>query len=321
MSKEFPFCTYFLTRACDLNCQYCRIRDNKFPNELKISDKLEAIDKIWEVCDFIGLFGGEPLLIDLETVVNHCYKNDIDYAVSSNSVSLTPNRAKKLVDAGLQNWSVSYDGSTLNKGHIREKSNKGLSDLLMFKKMGVPDLQVTITVTKRNIHAVPTITRMLVTQGIWVEITPLHWKMGRHYHFGSPKEAMQDLTFDESDIPMIKRVMQKCKQIKEEYGYVHNEPHYFDIFDEWVVDMNWRCNSISNLTVDADGSLRTCLHYNRGNGKYDIFNLKENMESFITQEMEEIKHCNGCFWDCRWQCQEILERRAKDPHYVFAHDL
>src|SRR3990172_6318021 len=179
---------FYLTRACNIDCSYCRIWDNHFPNELPLEKKLQAIRILWQHLQvgFFVVWGGEPMMLgdDLEEVVRYCKEIGARYAVCSNSILLTEERARRLVCAGLQNWSISLDYITKHlRDPIGAKSHKGLKDLHMLKAMGVPDLHATVTITKQNIDEVIPIVDYCQEHGFWVEITALHYQKNEHYFF------------------------------------------------------------------------------------------------------------------------------------------
>jgi MoaA/NifB/PqqE/SkfB family radical SAM enzyme len=319
---KFVNSLFYTTRKCNLSCSYCKIKDNNFKNELPLEEKIHAIRIMNKLSGFIILFGGEPMVLgnDLDKIVKVCKDENIPYAITSNSTLLTKERAKQLVATGLKNWSVSVDTLDRKGSHIEAKSNKGLKDLLMLKKMGVPDLHATITVTRKNLDEVVSIVEFLNKNGIWSEVTALHYSKGNYYDFASPKEEMKDMILDENDLPKVKEVMLKLKKMKIEGAMIHNETSFFDDFTKYYTNLNWRCKEISNLVVDADGRMRTCLHYNRGS-RFTIFDLEDpkKLNEFIEEQKEEIKHCNGCFWDCRWQAEYWISKDIEKGVRTFQH--
>jgi len=314
---------FYLTRKCNLNCIYCRVKDNFFPNELKMEKKMEALSimKYDLGINFVILFGGEPLELgeNLETLIVYCNSIGMEYAITSNSVMLTEEKAKRLTLIGLKNWSVSIDGSDCNSGAIKSKSSKGFKDLLMFKEMGVLDLHATLTLTKNNIDYVIPILEELNKHNIWMEITALHFSKGHYYDFASPREEMKSLVLTEEDIPKVQSLMEELKKKKQEGFKIHNEIEFFDEFTHYCLEQNWRCKTISNITIDADGKMRTCLHYNR-KSDFTIFDLKNkvNFTKFLEEQEIEITHCRGCFWDCRWQA-EYWQNNPDEGKRIFQH--
>lgn len=318
---------FYLTRKCNLNCSYCRVRDNSFPNELSIEDKLRVLDVLKKLnVGFVILFGGEPLMIgkDLNKIVRYCRDIDISYAITSNSVMLTKEWTKELVSDGLLNWSVSVDAIKDEGDSITLKSSKGIRDLLYLKELGVKDLHATLTLTRKNIDIVVDILEQLNAKGIWMEITALHYAKDENYYFASKKEEMEDLLLTEDDLPKLEKLMNMLKEKKRQGYLIHNEAEFFDEFKKYALNLNWRCKyPLSTIVIDADGNLKTCLHYDRNIVKYSIFDLldEDKLKEFETLQKEEIKYCKGCFWDCRWQAEYWLDKDYRKGVEVFRHNV
>ncbi len=177
-----------LTRRCNLRCSYCRIIKNydeyvapAFQSAIKtLSDWKEIISTIYSLNPYVFLIftGGEVLtafpfgdFVELVRWLGQFASSirPIPYAFISNSLLLTESKARKLVEAGLLNWSTSVDSLEeipFDKD-IGKKSHAGLKWLLWFKEHGVKDLVAIITCTKANYHEAPEIIRRLSNLGIW----------------------------------------------------------------------------------------------------------------------------------------------------------
>ena len=227
---------FYLTRACNIDCSYCRIWDNHFPDELTLEQKIHAIDiLVHDVgAQFLILFGGEPMVLgdDLVTIVRHMATLSTPYAITSNSILLTKDKARALVDAGLQNWSVSADMlyPEGRKDPIAAKSMKGIRDLEMLKEMGVKDLHATMTITHQNIEHIIPLLHYLNERGIWLEVTALHWSKGEHYYFAPDKRGMEGMMLTEDDLVRIDEIMELLAYMKQGGALIHNEVDFLRSF-------------------------------------------------------------------------------------------
>src|SRR3990167_5019249 len=108
--------TIIITRDCNLRCEFCRIvRDVPFKRE----DEL-TIDQ-WKDCfallhrlgnGLITVLGGDMLELPFDGIldlVRFSKEEKIPVAWQSNSIKLTEDKAKALVNAGIDNWSASVD--------------------------------------------------------------------------------------------------------------------------------------------------------------------------------------------------------------------
>jgi radical SAM protein with 4Fe4S-binding SPASM domain len=119
--------TWDITRACNFHCIHCISGASKRWSiyELSTADARRVIRQIGELkIGKVSWSGGEPLIRDdLEEIMRHGLKHGIkSYDIVSNGYFITRDRAKRLVDAGLEGIQISIDGidpqqnSLLRKG-------------------------------------------------------------------------------------------------------------------------------------------------------------------------------------------------------------
>ena len=132
-------CQIYLTRRCQLKCDYCVLTKSPLEQELSINEWKEA----FHVLDTIGIktvkiLGGEPSIVknveDLLQYINN--ETSIKYAMLSNSL-FKPDIMHKLENASLQGYfaSVDFIGPEINsKVHTQRKSDKGFDMLMKMKE-------------------------------------------------------------------------------------------------------------------------------------------------------------------------------------------
>jgi radical SAM protein with 4Fe4S-binding SPASM domain len=104
-----------VTSACNLKCPFCATTYSKFENGFI---KWETVKKILDEAGNNGLyackfnFRGEPLLHkDIGRFISYAKKKGIiDVFFNTNAVLLTEDRAKMLIDSGLDRLTVSFEG-------------------------------------------------------------------------------------------------------------------------------------------------------------------------------------------------------------------
>ena len=317
---------WLLTRACQLKCDYCKIRDDS-----TLVGKQLTKDQVFEGVELINrnfprvpivFFGGEPTVLNwLPELVGFCETLGVKYAIISNSERVLKDEAyfQALLDNGISNWSVSID--TLSEGKPTNdselKSMKGFEALKKFRAAGVRDLVACITVTKENILEVPAIIRKLSAEGIWGITTPL--QVGDNsFEYSGKTDYLQC-----KDAELIRSVAAKLKEMALSGEYLmHNAPEFYDMWDKYFIKQNWKCTSKSALTIDADGTLKRCVDKKGHLDRFSIFDLDSKLgrERYM-KAVAEPHSCKGCFWD---PAVETTLRSKKEESVAvdsFRHEL
>jgi len=308
--------TIMLTRKCNLSCEYCNIFNNEYPNELSGKQWCKALNILKHLhCGFNILLGGEPSLHpDIFEIINHCHGNQLPYAFCTNGV-FKGELKRQLKGIQLKNYSISYDGAganvTANSGS-QIKSNMGLGTAIEMKNSGVKDIHATITVTKKNLEGVPIMVEFLTSLGIWAEVTYIHWSKGKRYDYFPTKEEMKDLIITREQEDDVNKVMDLLIEMKKGDRFlIHNDVDCLETLKKHIYELDWKCNSIASLCIEADGKMRTCLHYNGKHcKKFTIFDLKNKnkLAKFIKAHEKDREECEGCAWDCFISAEKQLEK-------------
>lgn len=301
---------WLITRNCDLKCSYCKIRDcstlggRPELTTYQLVDVLKMFSQLWPGAPMI-VYGGEPTTRDdLPMLLSAGKKYGVKLPVISNSVRVMRDAGyrKKLVDAGLENWSVSFDGLTEDAvvdNASLVKSRRGLQSLLVFRDAyGLRDLVTCITVTKFNIRRLPEYLRFLTKQGIHAIFTPLHVG-GEQYEYGQG---------DPDHLPSQEDILSVSGELSEmvssnEY-LCSNDPEWFDSWPGHFLKQDWMCNDKCLLTIDADGSLRYCVDIPfRDEDRMFAWELKkeEGQQKFL-RIIKKGPPCNGCLWNPAYEC-------------------
>jgi MoaA/NifB/PqqE/SkfB family radical SAM enzyme len=275
----------------------------------------------------IIFFGGEPTTRDdLPSIIKACVEHKVKYAIISNSVRVLKDReyAAKLVEAGLSNWSTSFDGAVkelVTDTSVLRKSINGIDALRMFRdKYGIRDLVTCITVTKKNIDALSAIIQQLTSEGIWSICTPLQCPL--------PILQYDYSAGDMAELPSQEQVESSAKSLsfmaKSGRFLMHNEPEWFDLWPKYFRNQAWKCRDKGNLTIDADGSLRLCvdiaLPFAMGISDLQMsYNVKRYAEALGKEPP-----CSGCFWDPAFESLQRSTREGltqEEGRKSFRHEL
>jgi MoaA/NifB/PqqE/SkfB family radical SAM enzyme len=126
VSTDHPLLAHLIPiRRCNLACTYCNEFDN-FSKPVPTADMLRRVDKLGELgTSVITISGGEPLLHpDLDDIIHRMHERRIVSGLITNGYLLTPDRVKRLNQAGLEWLQISIDN--VNPDHVSKKSLKVL---------------------------------------------------------------------------------------------------------------------------------------------------------------------------------------------------
>ena len=175
-----------VTRSCNLACVHCRAAalDRPYENELTTQEAFDLLDNIASFAKpIIILTGGEPLLRDdIFEVADHGNRLGLRMTMAVNGTLLTPERARRMLEVGIQRISVSLDGAS-SATHDAFRKVEGAFDgairgITMARKEGL-DFQINTTITLQNLEEIPAIQELAVKLGAVAHHIFLLVPMGR----------------------------------------------------------------------------------------------------------------------------------------------
>src|SRR5579871_5598457 len=111
LSRDHPVMAHIIPiRRCNLSCTYCNEYDT-FSKPVPRETMMHRLDLLGNLGTTIITFsGGEPLLHpELDELITHARKNRAIAGMITNGYLLTPERVKRLNDAGLDHMQISID--------------------------------------------------------------------------------------------------------------------------------------------------------------------------------------------------------------------
>lgn len=160
------------TRNCNLACRHCRASaDNgPFAGELDTPAAFRLLDQIAELGQpIVILTGGEPLLRpDIFDIARYGTAKGLRMVMAPNGTLITPEHARRMVEAGIQRISVSLDGATA-ESHDSFRGVPGafegaLRGIARAKEAGL-EFQINTTISKLNLDQIPRIQALAVELG------------------------------------------------------------------------------------------------------------------------------------------------------------
>ncbi len=132
VSTRHPVLAHIIPmRRCNLACGYCNEYD-KTSDPVPLHEMKRRLDKLASFgTSVITISGGEPMMHpQLDDIIRHIRKCGMIAGLISNGYYMTPQRIKRLNDAGLQYLQISIDN--LEPDEISQKSLKMLDKKLRF---------------------------------------------------------------------------------------------------------------------------------------------------------------------------------------------
>jgi MoaA/NifB/PqqE/SkfB family radical SAM enzyme len=302
---------WIMNSPCQLSCSYCATAHRPI-KELSLKDKIKVLKKFKEFDIFPVIYGGEVTLSpDFENVLKELSKLDIEYAIISNGLVNLQKLYKWAVVYNLPNWSVSIDTLDFESEYYDKntllKSRAGWATLVFTENL-IADRVANITVTKHNIHEIPTIVEKLNSIGVWSLFNLVNQKK-EGFVFSSDKA--NNLVPSQAEIE--KAVLNIKRMITEGY-LIHDPPETFDMWVQNGVKGNWHCSRLSKIVIDCDGTLQCCVDWKGEKySKLSFLDLtKDNFSEFENLFLRDIWKCSGCAWSSTKTAEVFQEATAGD---------
>lgn len=163
-----------VTGACNLACRMCLVRYRpklgKAEGAMCFHTFKEIVDELPELRKITLQGLGEPLLApDLFRMIEYAAGRGVRMGFNTNGTLLTPERAERLVRAGLDWLHISLDGATpttyqdIRAGSDFERVHRhvlGLVDVMRRIGADRPRLSLVFVAMRRNVHELPDVVRL-----------------------------------------------------------------------------------------------------------------------------------------------------------------
>ena len=317
------------SRKCNLNCSYCNMANGK-ENILSIESWKLGMDQLKKLdCQFIAVYGAEPLLEfdKLLEVVPYAESIGIDTTIITNgTVPNTKSKLLRLYNAGARSLSMSYDPIPLDKSSSI-KSDKAVNLLTWFKNLGnnVRDVAAIATVTKENFMSLPDMVHKMSRLGIWTFYDLYHhdrFQEGSKTKGYDPKYAF----LTEEDCNKLYTVLDYVNDLKQEGCLVHTNSEYLKKLKENGYSIlrkyNWNCATYKEfpswVTVDCDGSVYPCDDFQPQRIQpFSVLEIYENWEYFKKEMRKAVLNgCPGCCWNTHIGAHAIKSGKESIEDYI-----
>lgn len=300
------------TLRCDLKCRHCGsdCKTKADAHDMPVDDLLAVLRRIKQVYNsyevFVTISGGEPLMRpDLEECGRKIYDLGFPWGIVTNALHLTPERFRRLVDAGIHSMAISLDGLEDNHNWMRGNDNsfrmvEQAIGMLRDEPLVVWD--IVTCATERNFDELPRLREWLVDHGVemWrvIDVFPMGRAATEPQMLLSDKHYRQLLDF-------IRQTQQQFPQLSLNYGCEGFVGEYeFDVRPH-----SFFCHAgVTVAGILADGGISACTSiradYVQGNiYKDDFVEVWENrflpyrnrewMRTGTCAECNMWKYCQG----------------------------
>lgn len=302
----------YITRNCNLNCEYCTVKDKNLV-ELNYEQWCDAFDIIKNLgINKINILGGEPTIKkDIDRIIKYAVKekNMVTSLISNGTSNFDV--LKKLVNSGLSSFSSSVDvlgGDSFDESSSL-KSKVGLESLKKMKEYGISDLTAYCVLSRITMPLIVNQIKALSDLGISTYILPFHYGSGEKFWQTRAQNTITKLSLSAEDKEELQALINQVLELKRKGYLVKNSYSYLQNLIDNYIGFKWHCTDVlSELRIDADGRLMYCHDYNDSEEHLSIFNLidKEKFEEFKQKRCAGIKKCPGCYWPSQYHNLEAI---------------
>ena len=282
-----------LTRKCNIDCSYCKIKDNSGKRkELTINEWKSIIKKFSNNKHMHFIFtGGEPLLY------NGVY-DLIDYASKNSATSLITNTLLLNNNSFPRLKNLDYLTFSCDTSQLKSNLTKNTLDKFNFISESSRKYNITpsviITVTSKNTDEIPLMVTKASKQGISVLLSLIHSNEGS-YDFRNHSPNLEFKTID--DFKKLEQLQNKLILLKQK-GYKISESDFFirNMINYVKGSFKIDCPAANPFfTIDCDGMIKPCHDIKATNISALEFTDYNIMNEQIKKNVP--KSCN-CYYDC-----------------------
>lgn len=291
------------TLRCNVNCLHCGSDCKSAPThkDMPAEDFLRVIDSIMPHVNpnevMIVISGGEPLMRnDIEEVGHALHKRGFPWGMVTNGLALTPERFRRLRQAGLCSMTVSLDG--LEKEHNWMRGNRlsfSAASRAIQLAAGDPTLvwDVVTCVNKRNLKQLPALRDYLWSIGV------RNWRLFGIDPMGRAKDNPELLLENSQFVELLEFI--KAERLAGRHVSYSCEG-FLGTYEGEVRDHLYQCAAgISVASILIDGSISACTSirgkYYQGNiYKDDFWDVWDNgFRNYRDRSwMKKQEPCNSC---------------------------
>jgi MoaA/NifB/PqqE/SkfB family radical SAM enzyme len=291
-ATRMPVLVHFeVTLRCNAKCGFCDYWKTEADEQRReLASFAEAARRFNPM--LVCFTGGEPLMRrDLETIVSAVDRAiDVKYmTLITHGAMLTPERAKSLWDAGINQLSISLD--YLDARHDEARGIPFLAARILdaipaMRAMGIDNIRFNTVIKADNIDEIMVIVRRAAELGVGVNLSV----------YTDAKNGNTDHLLGNQHVAAIEALVANVLAFKRRNRRViTNSDHYLEQIPRYVRgEMREPCRSgIRTIHLDPTGHVKRCPD----------FPTDFHWRDF--KKYEPIA-CNACYYACRGEAQAPL---------------
>ena len=295
--------TIDVTSKCNLRCKHCRV------NEIGYDMTLDEIEEVFnKLTDFkprgVFISGGEPLIRDdIVEIVKKSKKLAPVTILNTNSLLLTENKLKELIDSGLNYIQVSVDGIEEQHDYIRGKGTykKTIEKMKMINKYSDQiKLHISSVVSQKNIDYMEEFARQIL------EIEKIKAQILGFKRF-IPNNVLKDMAALGKD--GLKKLYENLELLQKKYNgkttiasdmpmkNVFNEKRSIEIMKKYNLSCAGCSAGVNGISIRNDGTVTPCtlLYISCGNIlKQNLKEILQNADMLKIKNRELKGKCGKC---------------------------
>ena len=304
-SKKIARCDIFLTRKCNYKCKYCAVTQDSVETERdlgKWKETLQALKTLGSETNTIG--GAEPLLEKdlLLEILKYSAEIDLPVTLVTNGSLISQRTAEELCDSGLRSVALSYDGNYVYvDAYSARKSSHAERVIGIFKSLGVRDVGIIVTVSRRNFRELPELVSRFSKAGVWISLDLVHYDRGQPGSRCAPRRELEDVLFNTREsISDLKKVLLTLKRLGVKRKFLLRQDNdTLSIICKRLPTYSWACNNPNFIAVDANLTVRPCDDFcpQEIRDKYRVPDLLEKWDEFqsLRRKLRQKYSCH-CLW-------------------------
>jgi len=310
LGDVFPpkFVIWDCTRRCNLNCEHCGAKKEKYSRELTTQQVKDLVKKLSsnKVKNFVAT-GGEPLLReDLFEIFFFAKENGLKTGIATNGFFIDNTNAKVISEI-FDSVQISLDGPAKVHNKIRrhrEAFERAVRAINLLKKTGCKQITICSVITPSNIKDLENLAEIVKSLGVDI------WKITTVMPVGRAEQNTNLFLNREEFLKLLNFIRENKNKIKIDLG---ENIGYLGKWDEKVRNDPFFCPvGFLVCCVGVDGNVRGCPeqpdipYYREGNIlEKDFFEIWRNgFQKYRNRELPNDKECQKCKFnkDCNGGC-------------------
>jgi len=313
--NEVPLWVHFyVTRRCNLKCDYCYLYDNT-TKDLSTQDVKKIIDKLYSVgIRVISFFGGEPTIRkDFCEILEYGVNKGIVAAFTTNGALLNKDYIDKIGKTGVYLIEVSLDSLFEFDESKKDFTRSGdiLTQLFEGKKKYGFGVYSHLVITKKNLDHVTKTILLLTEHGIPVNVCFLN-----HNTYSDLPDDDSLFMKTEEDKKRFCETVDKIIELKRKNVMVFTTYDYLYRMKEYMNgDKDWNCSAGKySFAVDYDGTIQLCYALPSFSG-VNVLDDQFNKDFFKQPKIKEeiVKTQNRCMKLCFASCMYGMDNVIENP--------